>query len=712
VNGRSASTSLIVLAMSGATFIMANQVAGKAARDALFLSNFRSHHLPAMIMAGALAAILLGLLNSRLLSVFTPGRMIPALMIGSGVLQAVEWVTYDFAPRPTAVAVYIHVISLGAVITSGFWSVVSEQLDPYTAKRNFGRITAAGTAGGVLGGFVAERIAALTHGEGVLLFMAAVQLATGAMMLAFPRTVVAKPSTKPVRAREIFRKSSYLRNLSYMVLLGTFAAALLDFVLKSQARATLGPGDALLRFFAVFHTATALLSFVLQAGVTPKFLNRMGVGATVSTLPAAVTGGGLVALFTGGFSMIVLARGLEAVIRGSLYRAGYELFYTPMLPAEKRAVKSINDVTVDRLGDGLGGGFAQAVISTAGPLGSSIMLFTAAGASAVGWVLAARLHGAYVKSLERSLTHHGRKLDLGDEDDDLDDSSIRAIPAGLLTGDTQPLAIKRLAVPAPAWLPEGAQNQWNQIQSGERELIRTALKSGPALERALIPHVVPLLNRRSVSQAVTEALEAVADRHVGQLSDFLLDPSVPSGVRWKLPAILAASREPRAFDGLIRGLCDDNPKVRVECGRALDQLKQSLQAPVDEERIYNAVRDELGRSNQPDLEHVFELLSVVLPRRPVRVALEALEVEDPLLRGLALEYLESALPQDIAVALLNTIQGSPEEGMQAAPLPPPPDRPVDAIREEFLALLKRATGDTDEQREPATTNARRSSEEV
>src|SRR5690242_19847732 len=60
VNGRSDTSYVMGLAMSGAALSMAYQVAGKAARDALFLSNFHSHHLPAMIVAGAIAAMLLG----------------------------------------------------------------------------------------------------------------------------------------------------------------------------------------------------------------------------------------------------------------------------------------------------------------------------------------------------------------------------------------------------------------------------------------------------------------------------------------------------------------------------------------------------------------------------------------------------------------------------------------------------------------------------
>ena len=82
--------------------------------------------------------------------------------------------------------------------------------------------------------------------------------------------------------------------------------------------------------------------------------------------------------------------------------------------------------------------------------------------------------------------------------------------------------------------------------------------------------------------------------------------------------------------------------------------------------MYDAIRDELERTAKPDLDHVFELIGVVLPRRPVRVALEALEVEDPLLRGLALEYLESALPADIAATLLGYIQASPEDAERVA----------------------------------------------
>ena len=44
---------------------------------------------------------------------------------------------------------------------------------------------------------------------------------------------------------------------------------------------------------------------------------------------------------------------------------------------------------------------------------------------------------------------------------------------------------------------------------------------------------------------------------------------------------------------------------------------------------------------------MFTLLSLVLPRDPLRIAFRGLYAGDPMLRGTALEYLESVLPPPI-----------------------------------------------------------------
>jgi hypothetical protein len=55
------------------------------------------------------------------------------------------------------------------------------------------------------------------------------------------------------------------------------------------------------------------------------------------------------------------------------------------------------------------------------------------------------------------------------------------------------------------------------------------------------------------------------------------------------------------------------------------------------------IRDRASRS----LEHLFTLLSLILPRQTLRLAFHALHTDDPQLRGTALEYLETVLPEPI-----------------------------------------------------------------
>ena len=45
------------------------------------------------------------------------------------------------------------------------------------------------------------------------------------------------------------------------------------------------------------------------------------------------------------------------------------------------------------------------------------------------------------------------------------------------------------------------------------------------------------------------------------------------------------------------------------------------------------------------------MLSLILPAQPLRVAFRGLYTDDAILRGTALEYLESALPEDLRIKL-------------------------------------------------------------
>jgi len=191
-----------------------------------------------------------------------------------------------------------------------------------------------------------------------------------------------------------------------------------------------------------------------------------------------------------------------------------------------------------------------------------------------------------------------------------------------------------------------------------------------------VPHVIPLLAWDSVAEDAVRALRKAAEERVGALIDGLVDPNQPFPVRRRLARVLSICVSQRAVDGLLVGLDDLRFEVRFQCGRSIAAvLEKNGRIVLEPRRIFDVVRREVtvgrpmwegrrlldgldterrtfvdefvrDRAGQ-SLAHVFTLLSLVLPARPLQIAYRGLHTTDPTLRGTALEYLEGVLPPDI-----------------------------------------------------------------
>jgi len=699
--------------------MIAQQVAAKATRDALFMSSFSASALPTMVMASAAASIGFVILAGRLLAAVGPVRMMPAGFAASGVILVGLRELVTDAPRAAAVVIYLHVATFGAVLISVFWSLVVERFDPRAAKSRIAWIAGAGTLGGVMGGVMAERIAATLDTKAILLFLAALHLSCAfAVRLIRPtggagRAATTAPSEPRVSAARLFREDGYLRSLASLVCLLSVGVALMEYVFKAHAVAAYGVGAPLLRFFAVFYAATALLAFVGQIGVSRLALERLGLANTVSTLPLSVALGGMASLFAPGLASAAGLRGAEGVLRGCLYRPAYELLYTPLPPREKRATKTFVDVAVDRIGDIVGGLTTRLVLATVSQGGaSSVLSFIVATLGVAGVFVARSLHRGYVRALERSLLSRAVDLDPSEIVDNATRAIVLVSQAGRAPGMPRPavqtpvlgaadaldtglflLAPATRAEPpsragspsptsavaaAPALDPAFARIA--DLGSGDASRIREALKRGP-LQRREASQAIALLAWDEVSAEAAEALRSVAPRIVGQLVDSLLDPDEEFAVRRRVPRVLGGVASQRVADGLLRGLEDRRFEVRFECAQALLRVRHAgSEIRIADETVFGAVvreaavdpalwqgRQLLGwvqtagewslvderlraRCNR-SLEHVFTLLSLVLPSEPLRVAFRGLHTEDEALRGTALEYLDSVLPGRIRDAL-------------------------------------------------------------
>ncbi|HEY3120758.1 MAG TPA: hypothetical protein VGL15_09045, partial [Vicinamibacteria bacterium] len=287
----------VAAAMLAAGALVAQQVAGRATRDALFLSTFRVSLLPPVMIASALASAVAVLGFSSALSRRSPARVVPVTLAAGTALLLAEWGLCIVQPRLAAVAVYLHMAVFGTVL-SGFWSLIGERFDPYTAKRVMGRIGLGASLGGVAGGLLVWGMAdvvpvpamlAVMAGFNVACLVALAQLrASGPAEAATGASVAREAATGPLSGLRLIREVPYLRDLALIVALGAATETFLDYLLNARAAAAFGAGQPLMSFFALFHGAVALLTLLVQLALVRPALRGLGLAGTVALRPAAV----------------------------------------------------------------------------------------------------------------------------------------------------------------------------------------------------------------------------------------------------------------------------------------------------------------------------------------------------------------------------------------------------------------------------------------
>jgi hypothetical protein len=648
-------------------------IAGKAARDAIYLANLDVTSLPLMVIITSFFSIALVTVHSRTLRAVDPATFVPWSFIASALLLVVEWALTVPAPRIAAPLIYLHISGIGPLLSSEFWLIASERFDPHTAKQRFGQIAGAGTIGGLLGGVIAERVGATFGTSTILLGLAALNAfcAWEVRAVAGPNeSAQLRVSALQERAAETARSgfatlasAPYLRHLAAVVFLGTLGAGVLDYLFKAAAVTNFGRSDQLLRFFSFYYTGVGLLTFGLQTTSSRWALEKFGLGIVASTPAMALVAGSLGAAAIPGLGSVVAARGGESALHGSLYRSAYELFYTPMSAVEKRAAKSVIDVGFDRLGDAVGGVALRLLLLLAPAQRLPVGLAFTIGCAIATMMIAWRLNQGYTQTLERQLVRRAVDIDLGVATD----YTTRAVllrTVGLRTTG----AVPQLAAPDPV-LADIA-----DLTSKDKVRILRVLSRNESPPPPLVMHIVPLLGRDSIAEAAARALRRVAEWHVGLLTDALLDPARPFAVRRRVARVLATCSSQRAVDGLLFGLQDLRFEVRVNCARSLAAIhERNPLLTIPTLVVLDAVRRELGVGSHrwhsqhiedrfefiglptespipaaasPSLTHVFTLLSLVFSTEALRAALGALHA-DAHLRGTALEYLEAVLPRDL-----------------------------------------------------------------
>jgi hypothetical protein len=376
------------------------------------------------------------------------------------------------------------------------------------------------------------------------------------------------------------------------------------------------------------------------------------------------------------------------------------------------------DVGFDRLGDAMGGALVRLALVLAPLYQTTTILLLAVGCSVAALVVASRLNRGYIQTLERSLLNRALELDLSEvEDTTTRTAMLRTLPTvqmlaksrrgGTGAGGEEAAPLEESPAPGVLGTLDAEMIQILALRSRDRERVLRVLHADQGMPPSLVPHIIPLLAWDPVASAAINALHRVAEEHVGELIDALIDPNQDFAVRRRLPRVFSVCVSQRAADGLVLGLDDLRFEVRFQSARSLVAiLEKNPRVRIDRDVIYEVVRREtmvsrpvweglrlLTQLDDGDehflvdqfvkerasrsLSHVFTLLSLVLPPEPLRIAFRGLHTDDPGLRGTALEYLGGVLPPGIRERLWPFLE-------DARPWPSGPARPRDEILTDLL----------------------------
>ncbi len=699
-------------AVTVAAVMVGQQVAGRAIRDGFFLSNFDASTLPSVMTGASILSVVIVLGSARLFRRVPPSRSLPFFFWGNAALFLVEWALSAPMPRLSAVMLYLHITSIGAVVVSGFWSVVNERFDPHTAKQLIGRIGTGATAGGALGGLAAWAGASAFDIPTMILVLAGLNALCVILVRRIGGPVGAEP--EPVEARisafEILQETPYLRHLALLVALAAFAGAAFDYVFKARAADYFTTGAELVSFFALFYLGLGVATLVVQTLLVRRSLLALGLAVTVGILPGALVGLGLLALLAPGIVATVAMRSGISVVENSLYRSGYELLYTPLIPEKKRPTKTLVDVGGDKLGAAVGGGVAFFVLGIFPGAANPILLGVGIAAGAAALFVTRRLHQGYVLSLAESLRTGSIKASQVEALDattqqTVSDTVVDMERAELLesvqlaaTGpsatelsraellelrEAAPQASSRRGRPfsAPRRRAFDAAEIDDtlaailDLRSGDRARIEETLASNNPLPGAVVAHVIPLLEKEEGAESVAAALRKVAPAHTGVLLDAVLSSRPALPIRRRVCEILGRLPTQRCANGLVLLLEDEEFELRFRAASGLLQIHRSnskLRVPAEKLfeaaerearecsrrwRYLTAVDNQLtqtarldsaqGRRVIQSVAYIFTLLLTVLDREPLQLAIRALATQDGGHRGTGLEYLDNVLPRTL-----------------------------------------------------------------
>lgn len=372
----------------GLMAIMTAHSVMETARDTLFLSSLPATALPGAYLAIALLAIAELTVHRRMSPYVRDRRALLAASLVFGALVTLGfWALLEDLGAWAPFGFYVWTGLLITVVLIEFWLLLGDAVTVTQAKRIFPAIAAGGVTGAMLGSLLSECLLRLIPPSELVLGAAAVlavAAATAFLWKPGDGAHVQHPNEDAKPSLGWLTRDGYLSRLLALVLVGTVALTVIDFVFKSTVAqnipvARLGP------FFARFYLGLNTVALVVQLIGAGWLLRGFGPHRSSGLMPLLIVGGAAGLTLGPVLPFAVILKAFDGSFRHTLYRSAIEVLFLPLDSRRRERAKGLIEVFGHRVGQAVASLLIIGAIFlgfTAQQLGIVLLLL------AVGWLIA------------------------------------------------------------------------------------------------------------------------------------------------------------------------------------------------------------------------------------------------------------------------------------------------------------------------------------
>jgi hypothetical protein len=324
--------------------VSASLVILKSAQNGIFLNAYPKTMIPKAFFASAAllstTSMALVPLAGRLGAARLAVRSIltcAAVCIG---LRAMLW----FEVRHAAFLLYPIIETMAGVLLIQGWAVVSQATTPRSAKR---LLPIAGVGATVAWAVFGLLVPALAHrlGAATLLYIAPALLALAALLVGLIRARDLPRSSTVPRKRSIVgewkiafafvRRMPLMRVMMSLSVLALLTEQLMDLLLMSSAHERYPTEDSSTAFFGRYYGITSGITLVFVLLFSSRILLGLGTARSLLVTPILTFFALAFVLAVPGFAAVVVLRGVDRVLKQSVWSSASEQTQTPLPPIER-----------------------------------------------------------------------------------------------------------------------------------------------------------------------------------------------------------------------------------------------------------------------------------------------------------------------------------------------------------------------------------------